>query len=129
MWAAVYAVTAGSAGDGSLGVDDVHHLVQQGALIGGEGLEIAHKAEVVLQLFRGRHAAEDHAHVIQRGGKADGPGGGGGAGIGGLEESFSLRGKRGEQPALYRLHDHYRLTVLAADLIARLGLDLWIVPI
>lgn len=84
LGAAVHAVAAGGAGHGGLGVDDIHHLFQKRLLLGGDGLEMAHKAEVVRHLLRGGHAAEDHAHIVQGRGEANGPGGRGGVRVGGL---------------------------------------------
>ena len=94
-----------------------------------EGLEVLHKAEIVLHLRKIAHAGKHHHHTGQAGGKPHGPRGGRGIGRVLLKELLHILWHPCQCTALDRLHNDDRFVVFHRCLIASLGLYPLAVPV
>lgn len=71
--AALGAVGAARTGHGNLIVDNLRRLKYHGGFLISQGLEVLHKAEIVLHLLEAAHAGKNHLHLQQAGCETDGP--------------------------------------------------------
>ena len=126
--AALDAVAAGCAGNHVLPVHDVDHARKPGQLLLRQRLEGRERLDVLRHLLGGAHARQDHRHALVAAGKAQRVAGR--SVRAGLGQRLG-RGRRqgGQGAALDGLHDHDRLAVGAADLVAGAALDRDVVPV
>lgn len=126
--AALDAVAAGCAGNHVLPVHDVDHARKPGQLFLRQRLEGREGLDVLRHLLGGAHARQDYRHALVAAGKAQRVAGR--SVRAGLGQRLG-RGRRqgGQGAALDGLHDHDRLAVGAADLVAGAALDRDVVPV
>ena len=119
--AVVAAVAAAGAGHVDLAPEHVAGLLQNGGVLVAEGAAVGKGRYVVDDLLHVAHAAEDHLHVVQAHQPAEGPGGDGPVGMGGLQHFVGLGGEAGQTPAAAGLHDDDGDARLGQGLILALG--------
>ena len=127
--AALGAVAAAGAGDGTPVEDDVLRLGDQRVFLLGHGHEILHGGQVVFHLVHGIHAAEHGEDPFLRGDEAERPGSVGLSGSGRVEHLLHSLGRVCQQAALAGLHDRDVFTVPSGHFVYAAGFDLGVLPV
>ena len=123
------AVVAGRAGDYRIFAEFGARGFDYGLFLRVEGPEVPHVREVVFHLFDIAHAGEDRYHSVEACGEAHGPRCDGSLRRVLFKDFAHFLGRRGQHPALDRLHDDYRLVVCARYFIASARLHGGVFPV